>query len=107
MTSASEPDKSDFAETVTLSGSDYSLLPVVITAGSVSNTGSASVAAATTSASSTGSSDSTPGSTPSAATVTGTSTGTTAESSGGAGHMRPALGIGAAGALAAVAAVVL
>lgn len=93
----------------TLSGTDVTFLPVVITAGSVSQT--ASTPASTTGAAKGGSTSSTGSGTSNGGTQTQTGTGSTTspstQASGAAMHMGPAMGMGAAGAFAAVAAVVL
>ncbi|CAF9941353.1 hypothetical protein IMSHALPRED_002538 [Imshaugia aleurites] len=88
--------------TATLSGTDVSYLPVVITAGSVTNTASTptSTTASTTGVAKTGSSGGTQ-------TQTGSTTSASTKASGGAIHMGPVMGMGAAGALAALAAAVL
>ncbi|KAL9133950.1 MAG: hypothetical protein Q9175_004871 [Cornicularia normoerica] len=102
---------------ITLSGTDVSFLPVVITAGSVTNTGSTpiSTTASTTggakggseAGSNGGSKTSSTSSTGGTQTQTGSTTSASTKASGAAVHMGPAMGMGAAGALAAVAAVVL
>ncbi|KAL9065168.1 MAG: hypothetical protein Q9161_008412 [Pseudevernia consocians] len=103
----------------TLSGTDVSFLPVVITAGSVTNTASTPTSTASTTGAangaakegSTSSTGSTKGSSTSSSGGTQTQTGSTisasTKASGAAIHMGPAMGMGAAGALAVVAAVVL
>ena len=93
----------------TLSGTDVSFMPVVITAGSVTNTASthSSTTASTTGGSKAGSNGGSTSSTGGTQTQTGSTTSASTQATGAAVHRGPAMGMGAAGALAAVAAVVL
>lgn len=93
----------------TLSGTDVSFMPVVITAGSVANTAStpSSTTASTTGGSKAGSNGGSTSSAGGTQTQTGSTTSASTKASGAAVHRGPAMGMGAAGALAAVAAVVL
>ncbi|KAM0804301.1 hypothetical protein BDR22DRAFT_593722 [Usnea florida] len=93
----------------TLSGTDVSFMPVVITAGSVTNTAStpSSTTASTTGGSKAGSNGGSTSPTGGTQTQTGSTTSASTQATGAAVHRGAAMGMGAAGALAAVAAVVL